>query len=589
MAEDRSPRLIWTAEGGPRSGRFDDVYFSQHDGLAETRAVFLNGCGLPGTWAGRSRFTVGELGFGTGLNIAALLDLWRHEGPHRARLHIFSVEGFPLQRDEAGRALSAWPELGEATEALLSAWPEPTPGFHRLDLPMFNATLDLAVGDVEWALAQWWGSADAWFLDGFAPSTNPAMWSDAVMDGIAARSAPGARAATFTVAGSVRRALAERSFSVAKRPGHGRKRERLEAWLPDAEPAVAAAPSVAIVGAGIAGAALARAFAALGVRAMVVEGDRPGAGASGFPAALVTPRLDAGDAAIAGLFAQALERAGILYAALPGAVVATGVLQLEQQPRDAGRFGKISGQPVWADAAMTLVAGPAASEHLGEPVGGGLLMAGALAVRPAPVLKQWLEGADVIKASVAGLEPHDQGWRLLDGAGRMILKADMVVFAGGWGTAALWPEAPLSPVRGQADWVEGVTGPAVAWGGYAVPSGDGLLFGATHDRGDVATDVRGTDSARNLATLAAGLPGLAARVEAAGPAHARAAVRATTPDRMPLAGAVPERPGLFVLGGLGSRGFCAAPLLAEHVAALTVGAPSPLPRDLAARVDPARL
>jgi tRNA 5-methylaminomethyl-2-thiouridine biosynthesis bifunctional protein len=57
---------------------------------------------------------------------------------------------------------------------------------------------------------------------------------------------------------------------------------------------------------------------------------------------------------------------------------------------------------------------------------------------------------------------------------------------------------------------------------------------------------------------------------------------------MPMAGAVPGLTGLFVLGGLGSRGFCTAPLLAEHVAALLVGQASPLPTDLAAAVDPAR-
>ncbi|MEY4555813.1 MAG: hypothetical protein RL093_932, partial [Pseudomonadota bacterium] len=58
MAEDRAPRLIWTEDGSPRSGRFGDVYFSQQDGLAETRAVFLAGCGLPEAWQGRTRFCV---------------------------------------------------------------------------------------------------------------------------------------------------------------------------------------------------------------------------------------------------------------------------------------------------------------------------------------------------------------------------------------------------------------------------------------------------------------------------------------------------------------------------------------------------
>ena len=39
MTEDRSPRLDWTEDGAPVSGRFGDVYFSREDGLAESRAV----------------------------------------------------------------------------------------------------------------------------------------------------------------------------------------------------------------------------------------------------------------------------------------------------------------------------------------------------------------------------------------------------------------------------------------------------------------------------------------------------------------------------------------------------------------------
>jgi len=589
MAEDRAPHLIWTEDGSPRSGRFDDVYFSREDGLAEARAVFLAGCGLPEAWARRRRFCVAELGFGTGLNIAALLDLWRREGPTDGHLSLFSVEGFPLTRDEAARALGVWPELAEAAGALLAGWPAGTPGFHRLDLPDFRATLDLAIGDVDWALSQWTGAADAWFLDGFAPSTNPGMWSDAVLDGIGARSAPGARVATFTVAGAVRRGLAERGFTVEKRPGHGRKRERLEARLPPASAGASPARSVAVIGAGIAGAALARAFSVLGVRTTIVEADRPGAGASGFPSALVTPRLDAGDAGIAALHAQTLSRAASLYAATPGAVIRTGVLQLEQAPRDAARFARVAAQPIWPAGSMETLDAAACSERLDEPVASaGLWMRDAMAVHPGAVLEAWLGDVDRATATIAVIEAADGGWRLLDGEGAVVVEAGAVVIAAGWGAAALCPALPLAPVRGQADWVEGVqTGP-VAWGGYAAPTGSGLLFGATHDRGETGGDPSDEAGARNLATVAARLPELAARIAAAGPGGSGAAVRATTPDRLPLAGAFPGKEGLFVLGGLGSRGFCVAPLLAEHVAALVAGTPSPLPTDLSKRVDPSR-
>ncbi|MCS6627470.1 FAD-dependent 5-carboxymethylaminomethyl-2-thiouridine(34) oxidoreductase MnmC [Roseibacterium beibuensis] len=588
MTEDRSPRLVWTEDGAPRSDRFGDIYFSREDGLAESRAVFLAGCGLPEAWRDRARFTVAELGFGTGLNIAALLDLWRRGRPSGGRLHVFSVEGFPLGRDEAARALGTWPELADAARALLDAWPSPTPGFHRLDLPGFNATLDLAVGDAPWALTQWSGRADAWFLDGFAPSTNPGMWSDAVLDGVATRSAPGARVATFTVAGAVRRGLTERGFVVDKRPGHGRKRERLEAHLPGALAAPAAAGTIAVIGAGIAGAAVVRALDASGLSCVVIEQATAGAGGSGFPSALVTPRLDAGDAGIAALHAQALSRARTLYSDIPGAIVADGVLQLEQAARDGARFGKVAAQAVWPEGSMTPLDAAAAGARLGEPVEtGGLFMRDALALNPARVLDAWLDGTDRIAATVARIDPTATGWRLFDATGKAILEAETVIVAAGWGAAALLPVPPLAPVRGQADWVEGVIAPPTAWGGYAAPTPDGLLFGATHERGE--TTVETTDAAaaaRNLRTLEDRLPALAARVREAGPIRSRAAIRATTPDRLPLAGAL--APGLFVLTGLGSRGFCIAPLLAEHIAAMAAGAPSPLPADLALRVDPKR-
>ena len=95
-----SAELEWT-EGVPRSRVYGDVYFSRTDGLAESRAVFLEGCGLPDAWADRKRFTVAELGLGTGLNIAALLELWGRTRRPGARLSIFSIEAHLIARDEA--------------------------------------------------------------------------------------------------------------------------------------------------------------------------------------------------------------------------------------------------------------------------------------------------------------------------------------------------------------------------------------------------------------------------------------------------------------------------------------------------------
>ena len=231
------PPVVFDADGAPRSRPYGDVYFSKAGGLEETRAVFLAGCGLPQRWAGRRAFTVAELGFGTGLNIAALLELWRAERAPGAHLSIFSVEAEPLGAADAGRALTAFPELAKTAALLTERWPGRARGFHRVDLPELGASLDVAVMDAHAALEAWRACADAWFLDGFAPAVNPQMWTDALMELVAARSAPGARAATYTVAGQARRALAAAGFAVERRPGFGGKRERLEARLPGEPPA----------------------------------------------------------------------------------------------------------------------------------------------------------------------------------------------------------------------------------------------------------------------------------------------------------------------------------------------------------------
>ena len=332
----------------------------------------------------------------------------------------------------------------------------------------------------------------------------------------------------------------------------------------------------------IAAAALARAARAQGLTVTIVDAGQ--APASGNPAALVTPALDAGGGPRAALPAQAFARAVQLYETLPQAVIARGVLQLAQTQQVVDRFAAVATQDVFEPGSMTLLA--SAADHLGEPVGAALAMAKALVVEPQVVLAAWR--GEVIAARVAALDRDASGWRLLDEAGDEILRADAVVIAAGAGLGDLLPGLGGRAVRGQASWTTLAEGPdrvPAAFGGYAIPTRDGVLFGATHDRGVLETDERPEDHARNLETLAQRLPRLAAQLGSA-PLSGRAATRIATPDHLPLAGRLED--GLFVLGGLGGRGFCLAPLLAEHIVAQLLGAPSPLPRQLSRLVKPDR-
>jgi tRNA 5-methylaminomethyl-2-thiouridine biosynthesis bifunctional protein len=602
MEPSEADALMWTPQG-PRSAQFDDIYFSAADGLAEARVVFLEGCGLPQAWTARRRFVVGELGFGTGLNIAALLELWRRTRPPQGRLSIFSVEAYPLSKAQAARALSAWPDLDEAAGALLDAWPDGRRGFHRLDLNRFGATLDLWIGDVAEGLGAWQGAADAWFLDGFAPSRNPQMWSQEVLDRVCARARSGARLATFTVAGAVRRGLQQAGARVEKKPGFGAKRERLEAWIDSDRPAdasrlaLSARPRIAIVGAGIAGAALARAFQREGAQVLVIDQGGPGAGASGNPSALVTPRLDAGLGVAAELHAQAFARAVRLYAReTPDAIVAQGALQLEATPRDAARFAKLAAWQGFAPGAVSIMTAEDVGGRLGEaPSRAALSYGEALVVRPSAVLETWLATTPVRVAEVTGLAASAQGWRLSGPHGETIADVDVVVLAGGPASQRLAGDGPASAlmaVRGQASWTSSAhaLGGACAWGGYAIPTpAGGVLFGSSHVRNDWGVEVRASDEDHNLSLLAQGRPALAKAISMdPAPLHGRASLRAATPDQMPLAGRLGDRAGLYILSGLGARGFTLAPLLAEHIVAETLGAPSPLHACVTAAIVPAR-
>ena len=426
------PDLEWIGNT-PRSTRFDDVYFQAEDGLAESRAVFLEGCGLPERFAGRRRFAVGELGFGSGLNILALLDLWRRHKPDaQAKLSIVSIEAFPMTADDAARALAAFPELAELSADLLTGWPGQRVGRHTIDLPEIGATLQIHVGDVREALSQLDAKMDAWFLDGFAPAKNPDMWSEEVLDQVGRLTAPGGRVSTFTVAGDVRRGLAAAGFEVEKRPGFGRKRERLEAIFPG-EPSDLHLSSIAVIGAGIAGASLARALTRQGLNVVVFEGDQPGAGASGNPAALVTPRLDAGLGDVARLHAQAYARAVQIYRQeAPQALIARGALQLEAKPKDQERFDRLAASEIYGLGGFERLEAGLTSAKLGESTSGGALRyRDALVIEPVIALRAFLEGVEVRRASVGKILQADGRCTLISMDGVELGAFEHVVLAGG--------------------------------------------------------------------------------------------------------------------------------------------------------------
>lgn len=216
MQNDQSPQLDWKDGTIPVSRRFDDPYFSIANGLEETRHVFLAGNGLPDRLT--DGFSVAELGFGTGLNMLALL-LCRTAAKAPGTIRFTSFEAYPMTAADIAKALTAFPEAANVAEPFLDHWAK---GARQFSLE----GLDICVieGDARLTLPTWQGAADAWFLDGFSPAKNPELWAPDLMATVFQKTKPGGTFATYTAAGHVRRSLADAGFSVERRAGYGRKR-----------------------------------------------------------------------------------------------------------------------------------------------------------------------------------------------------------------------------------------------------------------------------------------------------------------------------------------------------------------------------
>ncbi len=80
-------KLSFANDGIPLSEAFNDLYHSVDGGLAQARAVFLEGNRVAERWRGRDSFTILETGFGLGINFLAAWDALRADANRPRRLH----------------------------------------------------------------------------------------------------------------------------------------------------------------------------------------------------------------------------------------------------------------------------------------------------------------------------------------------------------------------------------------------------------------------------------------------------------------------------------------------------------------------
>lgn len=652
MTQIRHADISFKENGTPVSNAFDDVYFSKDNGLAETDYVFLQQNGLPEHWHNHreNHFVIAETGFGTGLNFLTAgvrFTQFRDKNPDSKvkHLHFISVEKFPLQQNALRQALAQWPELAPLSEQLITQYPQAVAGCHRLVFNDGSITLDLWFGDVKDCFPQIVsdnsGLVDAWFLDGFAPSKNPQMWQDSLFQQMARLGKPGSSFATFTAAGFVRRGLIQAGYQAKKVKGFGHKRDMLSGTLEKTQfPArhcyqrhtPQKLGTVAIVGGGMAAANLAYSLAqhAPGTELHIIDKDATLAqGASGNAQGGFYPLLHSEYSISSEFHALSYLFAAKRYQALAQshdyAHNFCGLLQPFFTPDIATRYQKILNSGHWPDTLVHYVNQQQTGEISGLPL-----------EQDAMYFPQggWINPPSLCKALIdsasAQLELHyhpsthvcgisREGERFTLDTGAELPEFDTLILCTGTETNLIqgFDEVAIEPVRGQVTQVTSDSTlselkTVICAKGYLTPAWQGThCVGSSFVKQDTDTQVRESENQHNLSLLEYSF-GAQAWHQNLEVVAARASLRATTRDHLPLVGQMPikkqhqslfeqlskgskletqtelAQPGLFILSGLGSRGLCTAPLAAELLTSQLTGKPLPVSQRVSQALNPNR-
>lgn len=495
------------------------------------------------------------------------------------------------------------------------------------------------------------GLVDAWYLDGFSPAKNPEMWTQSLFDGLARLARPAATISTFTCAGFVRRGLIDAGFAMKKVKGHGSKREMLVGDRTDKQPQQTIAPwyartqdghamgrpgEVLIIGGGIASAMAALSLVERGRAVTLLCADSaPAAGASGNRQGALYPLLNGEHDALSRFYSLAFGYARNRLLALAkchpiafelGGSSGGGVVQLGYDDKSSAKLAKMNQGPFPPELMHPLTeleveqacGLPCGHDGVSYPLGGWLcpadLTRAALAEAQASGLLR-LE----YETPIAAILEHADGWRVETQDGRHWQAPNLLVAAGHQLPALLpFAELPLYPVRGQVSHVPTTARlselrTVLCYDGYLTPAHNGAhCIGASYGRNQSGTDYSAEEQAQNQSRLQACLPDLAWPNEVdVSAGEARVGVRCASRDHLPVVGPVvrlagladhyarlqsdpqhapplPRHPGLYVLGALGSRGLCSAPLCGELIASEICGDPMPLAVDLLEALHPAR-
>ena len=592
------PAAIEWRNGTPYSSIFQDYYYHSGEpfelnGLRETEYLFLQHNNLRQRWdalasrGSRSKlFTLGETGFGTGLNFLSAADLWLQTAPQDWRLQFISTELNPILAEDLREIHHSWSQFGDLSRQLMDQYPDPLKGIHLITLAEGRIQLYLMFGEANQLLQQIAESpdpvlanynkqpVDAWFLDGFAPTKNPELWRDDIFTTLASLSGPDTTFATFTAASQVRKGLANAGFNIQKIPGFGRKRESLAGqfsaanlpsgqpstpWHLNHQPADKNPKTALILGAGIAGCTTAAALVKRGFEVKVVD-RHPVAGqeGSGNLQAILYPRLSLQNDQLPRINLAAITAASRYYQRFwdRGIGDRCGVLLLPTGQSTASDFQQIGEKFSSAQNLVRLVDNRQICSLSGLQLEAqrGLYFPNLGWLPPSQVCQSLLQDCAIplLQADVDNIDycPETDLWKLYDKQQQVIDSAEILIIANAHGCRQFSQTEflDIKPLRGQVSHLPSERGIAaletvICGKGYIAPAVSGVhSCGATYSQALLSNDLRNEDHLANLQKIQALDPQMQSLTGNYSPEclAGRANFRCTSRDYLPIVGPVPD-------------------------------------------------
>ncbi|WP_308566053.1 bifunctional tRNA (5-methylaminomethyl-2-thiouridine)(34)-methyltransferase MnmD/FAD-dependent 5-carboxymethylaminomethyl-2-thiouridine(34) oxidoreductase MnmC [uncultured Haemophilus sp.] len=574
-------KIHFNQENTPVSDKFDDVYFSNQDGLAETHYVFLEGNQLWERWVNyqEAYFVIAETGFGTGLNFFAVTSLFREfrqkypDSPLK-HLYFISFEKYPLPLDTLQQAHLAYPQFSHLAQHLQQHWLNPIQGCYRFHFD--ETTLDLWFGDIAENLPQLGdymnGKIDAWFLDGFAPSKNPDMWNEQLYQQMFRFTKLQGTFATFTAASAVRKGLENAGFNIKKRKGFGKKRECLSGqkthekltalstpWF-HSQPANLSKQDIAIIGGGIASLCTAISLIKRGAKITIYcEDEQTALNASGNKQGAFYPQLSDDNERNIRFYIHAFAYGHqFLQWAIQQQIEFEhefcGVALCAYNEKTESKLNKITELNLPSDLYQSLNQ-TELSEKVGLPLpfGGAFIPQGAW-LAPRQLVQHafaFLEKQGVqIKTSqkVTALSQTENGWQITTAENKTFCH-EVVVLANGHKLTEFeqTQKLPLYPVRGQVSQIPTSEKllklkTVLCYDGYLTPVDQAKTshcIGASHVRDNATHEFSLTEQQENQQKIQQNIPEEWTKEVDTSGNLARIGVRCSVRDLTPMMGAVP--------------------------------------------------